>query len=399
MSLRRSPWGSVGWDRDPVVRAWPGRPPLTGDVTADACVVGLGASGLVAVEELTARGLSVVGVDAGRVAAAAAGRNGGFLLAGTAPGLADAIEQWGEDAALALHRATAAELDRQAALLGPDVIRRVGSIRLAGLPGPDRDDAEAADRAAELADCDRQADALRAAGAAVERYEGALGRGLFFPGDATCNPARRVAELATRSGGTLHENTVVTAVRPGAVECENGSVQAATIIVAVDGRLQAFFPDAPVRTARLQMLATAPLADRHRLPCAVYARWGYDYAQQLPNGAMFVGGGRDRHEPDEWTTAADPSRAVQNDLDDLAARMAGGEVEVTDRWAASVGYTADGRPVCGVVERSDAGGIAVCGGYSGTGNLVGPVAARAAVAALLDGAGVPDWALAPGPHR
>lgn len=395
MSIRRTPWGTVGWDRDPVVRAWPGRTALAGDVTADACVVGLGASGLAAIEALVARGLSVIGLDAGRVAAAAAGRNGGFLLAGSAPGLADAVESWGRDAAWALHRATADELDRQAALLGPDVIRRVGSIRLAGLPGPDRDDAEAADRVAESADCARQADALRAAGAAVERYEGPLGHGLVFPGDATCNPARRVVELAARSSGTLHERTVVTAVRPGVVECETGSVQAATIIVAVDGRLQEFFPAAPVRTARLQMLATAPLTDRTRLPTAVYARWGYDYAQQLPNGAMFVGGARDRHEAEEWTTDHDPSRAVQDDLDDLAARMAGEPVEVTDRWAASVGFTADGRPVAGVVERSDAGVVAACGGYSGTGNLVGAVAARAAVASALDGTPPPAWALAP----
>ncbi len=36
-----------------------------------------------------------------------------------------------------------------------------------------------------------------------------------------------------------------------------------------------------------------------------------------------------------------------------------------------------------------ADGVVACGGYSGTGNLVGPVAARAAVHLLLDGVAPP----------
>jgi glycine/D-amino acid oxidase-like deaminating enzyme len=79
---------TVAWDAG---LDWPGLPPLDGDTTADACVVGLGASGLAAVAELADRGLTVVGVDAGRIAAGAAGRNGGFLLGGGAPFLHDAI--------------------------------------------------------------------------------------------------------------------------------------------------------------------------------------------------------------------------------------------------------------------------------------------------------------------
>jgi len=36
-------------------------------------------------------------------------------------------------------------------------------------------------------------------------------------------------------------------------------------------------------------------------------------------------------------------------------------------------------------------GVAACGGYSGSGNLVGPVAARAAVALALDGTTPPGY--------
>ena len=124
----------VGWDADEVVAGWAGLGSLTGNLTADVCVIGLGGSGLAAVGELLRRGLSVVGLDAGRVAAGAAGRNGGFLLAGPAIAVHQAADGWGLPAALELYRQTLAEIDSLAELLGPDVIRRVGSLRLAGLP-------------------------------------------------------------------------------------------------------------------------------------------------------------------------------------------------------------------------------------------------------------------------
>jgi glycine/D-amino acid oxidase-like deaminating enzyme len=127
------------------------------------------------------------------------------------------------------------------------------------------------------------------------------------------------------------------------------------------------------------MLATAPVAPA-RLPCPVYGRWGYDYAQQQPSGAVFAGGGRDRFAAAEWTADTEPTAPVQAHIERVAARMAAEPVTVTHRWAASVGFTDDGRALC---TEADAGVVAV-GGYSGTGNLVGPVAARAAVALALD---------------
>jgi glycine/D-amino acid oxidase-like deaminating enzyme len=365
---------SVGWDEG---LAWPGLPALDGDRTVDACVVGLGGSGLAAVEELADRGLSVVGVDAGRVAAGAAGRNGGFLLGGGAPFLHEAIARWGADAAVELYRATLRELDRLADALGPDVIRRVGSIRLA-------------DDAAELADCAAHEAALREYGIAVERYDGELGQGLFLPDDAAMNPARRAVGLAAAVVGraSLHEHTPVSTVDSKRVLTEHGMISAGIVIVAVDGRLDVLLPELRerVRTARLQMLTTAPVPAR--LPCPVYGRWGYDYAQQGPDGRLYVGGGRDQHVDAEWTTDTTPTAPVQSWIEGVAARMAGQPVAVTHRWAASVGYTPDGRPLCVEV----APGVIAVGGYNGTGNLVGPALARAAVARALDGTRPPAWA-------
>ena len=380
----------VGWDVDPSLSAWPGRAGLHNTVTADACVIGLGGSGLAACQELADRGLSVVGVDAGRVAAGAAGRNGGFLLGGGAPSFADACRSWGTDLAVRLYRETLAELDRLAAQLGPEVIRRRGSIRLAGLPGTARSDAEAADRAAERDDCAAELRLLRASGIRGEVYDDELGKGIFLPDNAVTNPVARAFGIAAAlpSSVRLYEHSPVTSIAPGSVTTANGSVRAGLVVVTVDGRLEVLLPMlAPfVRTARLQMVATAPGTPR-RLPCAVYGRWGYDYAQQDDSGRLLVGGGRDRFAAQEWTTDTTPTAGVQAWIDVVAERMAGRPVEVTHRWAASVGFTPDGKALCGWVDD----GVVVCGGYSGTGNLVGPVAARAAVALALDGTSVPGY--------
>ena len=74
--------------------AWENPTALEGDARADICVVGLGGSGLAAVGAALDAGASVVGIDAGPVAGGAAGRNGGFLLAGCALFHHAAVEAW-----------------------------------------------------------------------------------------------------------------------------------------------------------------------------------------------------------------------------------------------------------------------------------------------------------------
>ena len=384
-----------GWDEAAEAATWPGFPPLESDRGADVCVIGLGGSGLVAAAELGGRGLDVVALEAGRVAGGAAGRNGGFLLGGPAAFLHRAIAAWGAAPAVGLYRATLDELDRLAGEHSPAAIRRVGSIRLAGLPGAPSSAAEEADRASELADCAAHAGALRANGIAVQDYAGPLGQGLFLPDDAAMNPAAVALTTAARlrEQVTMHEHSPVVQVtgRTGTasrclVRTARATVHADTVLVAVDGGAEVLLPGLPVRTARLQMLATDPITP-DRLPCPVYGRWGYDYAQQDAAGRLFVGGGRDLFVGPEWTIDAEPTDEVQHYLDRLATRFAAEPVRVTHRWAAPVGFTDDGRPVC--ARAGD--GIVAVGGYSGTGNLVGRAAARAAVAFVMDGTALPDW--------
>jgi Glycine/D-amino acid oxidases (deaminating) len=350
--------GRPVWDVGPV----PDLPRLEGTVDADVCVVGLGGSGLACVGELGRLGARVVGVEAGRVGGGAAGRNGGFLLAGLAPFYHDAVARYGRERARALYQLTLDELDHIESET-PALIARPGSLRIA-----ESDE--------EVADCDLQLAAMRADGLPVERYEGPEGTGLLIPGDGTFQPLARCRALATRAasaGARLFERSPVTHIDATGVRTERGFVRAAQIVVAVDGCLERLLPElaSRVRTARLQMLATEPTTEV-RWTRPVYARWGYDYWQQRPDGAIALGGGRDIAGDSEWTSNATPTDVVQRALEHRLREQLGVHAAISHRWAASVGYTPDGLPVVAEVRP----GVWAVGGYSGTGNVIGALLGR-----------------------
>ena len=80
---------------------------------------------------------------------------------------------------------------------------------------------------------------------------------------------------------------------------------------------------------------------------------------------------------EEWTTAAEPTAGVQALLDRFLRGHLGIEAAVTHRWAAPVGFTSDGLPVAAEVLP----GVWAVGGYGGTGNVMGALAARAVATA------------------
>lgn len=351
---------------------WPGLTPLRGDVDAEVCVVGLGGTGLTCINEALALGAkSVVGIDAIDVAAGAAGRNGGFLLAGTADFHHDAVTLLGRERAVAITRLTLEEMQRFARE-APGTVRFPGSVRVA-----------ASDE--ELDDCERQRTQMLADDFPVERYEGPEGRGLMIPTDGVFHPMRRCRAIAARAmtrGARLFGRTAAHEIDAGRVRTGLGTITARHVIVCVDGRLETLFPAlaTEVRTARLQMLATTP-APEVSYPRAVYKRYGYDYWQQLPDGCIVLGGGRDTTPATEWTTDSEPTAAIQDYLTATLRRDLRVHAEVTHRWAASVSYTESGLPVF----RQLGKGLTVMGAYSGTGNVVGALLGRAAAQLAVKG--------------
>ena len=341
-------------------------PELTGEHTADVCVVGLGGSGLSAIDELVAAGCSVVGLDRGRIAGGAAGRNGGLLLAGLAPFYHSACEQLGGARARSLYAATIEERTRIAQAT-PEFVRTTGSLRIA-------------DSADEVRDCEAHLRALHTDGFAGEWYSGAWGEGLRIPDDMSFDPLGRcrtlAADLAER-GARLRENSEAIEIGPELVRTRRGLVRVGRVIVAVDGGLEIVLPEleGKVRTARLQMLGTEPAADV-TIETPMYLRYGYEYVQQRSDGSLALGGFRDRFESDEWTHANEPTEAIQGALTTFLRQRIGSNAKVTHRWAASVGFSRGVMPVFETVRD----GVIAIGGYSGTGNLVGALAGRAAAA-------------------
>lgn len=343
---------------------WTPLPSLEGELTADVCVVGLGGSGLTAVQELESRGATVVGVDAGTVGGGAAGRNGGFLLAGLARPYHQAVAGLGRATAARLYRRTLEEMDRT-----PHT-RRVGSLRVESSPDL-------------LADARAQAAALRADGFEAVDHSGPEGEGVLFPADGVLQPLARARSLALQVVSPLFEHSPALSVTGASVTTPSGVVRCGAVVVAVDGNLDLLLPEVPVRTVRLQMLATAPLGkglvEDPRFTRPVYYRDGYEYWQLLPSGRLALGGFRDLGGAQEETRSTDPSPAVQEALDRFLREHLRIDAPVTHRWAASVGYTDDGLPVLGEVRP----GVWAAGGYCGTGNVVGALCARQAACAAL----------------
>ena len=340
----------------------------------DVLVVGLGATGLTAAAGLAARGAAVVGVDAAGIGGGAAGANGGFLLGGLAAFHHEAVARYGRAAAARWYDRTLEELERT--WEREPTARRTGSLR-------------SAHDAREHDDLRRQHAALRADGVAVEQVDGPLGPALLLPDDGVVDPlarCRRLAAEATAAGAVLVEGARAHVV-DGDVRVAGERWTPRVVLVAVDGGL----PDAvpalvgEVTPVRLQMLATAGVdAPDAVLDRPTYHRWGLDYAQQLPSGALAVGGGRDLEEEHARGGAPAVTPVVQRHLERLLARLVDGTPPaVARRWSACSGYTRDLLPVDRWVHRH----VRVIGGLSGHGNVVGPMLARAAVDELLAAAG------------
>ena len=347
-------------------------PSLTGTVSADACVVGLGGSGLSAIHALIEAGRTVVGLDAAGIASGAAGRNGGFLLAGVASFHHDACRRYGRDGAVELYRLTQQQLRRMAEET-PRCVELSFSLRRAN------DDAEMDDCRDELAAFERD-------GIDADWYEGPEGAGLKVFGDGVFHPQQRAivrAREATERGARLFVNSPAVEVSGDTVVTPRGTVRCGAVIVAVDGGLNRIFPELTtrVRTERLQMLATEPDPNL-RIHGPVYSRYGHDYWQQRPDGQILLGGGRDLAGAVEQSDEATVTEFVQDYLTTVLRRDIGTQARITHRWAGIVSYTDDDLPVLEEVRP----GVIAMGGYSGTGNVMGSAAGRDAAAMICGGA-------------
>ena len=285
--------------------------------------------------------------EARAIASGASGRNGGFALRGGAMHYDVARATFGPERAAAFWRLTERTLDRMAELAG-DAFRRVGSLRLAA-DEQERDELRA------------EHDALLADGFAVEwvdelpeRLAGTYHAAIVNPDDGALFPGRwvrRLASGAVEAGADVREGTRVTSL---------DELDAEQVVIASDGYRSGLVGelDDIVRPTRGQVVATEPLPELlYGRPH--YARYGFDYWQQLPDGRLVAGGRRDVTLEAEFTAAGrrrrSPSRSrssrwyATSSATSPRSRIAGpessGRRPTTCRsWARSPGVRASGSP-------------------------------------------------------
>src|SRR5256714_7446657 len=341
------------------------------DRAPDVEVIGGGVTGCACALALAEDGLRVRLYEGRSVAGGASGRNGGFALGGGAMRYAVARETFGGDAARAYWRLTEEYLDRLELLAG-DALTRPGSLRLAA----DEEELEqlrpeyAALRedgfAAEWRDPDALAPGLRAA---------FLG-GIFHPHDGSLQPARFVLDLATRAaeaGVELRERTRVESL---------ADLEAEQVVIATDGSGRGLLAelDEVIWPTRGQVVATAPLPQR-LFEYPHYARDGFDYWQQVPNGRLVLGRFRDSSSMSELTDVEETTPVIQEALDAFLVELLGEMPVVEYRWAGIFGLTQDMLPLVGRIPGRD--GTWVAAGYSGHGNVLGLMCGELVAGAIL----------------
>jgi glycine/D-amino acid oxidase-like deaminating enzyme len=258
----------------------------------------------------------------------------------------------------------------------PEAVSRIGALRIGEL--------HRGEDSIELSDTYEHRDALIADGFPVEDYEGEQGIGILIPTDGTFHPAKRavlLAKLAKAAGAQIFTHSPAIKIEPGLVTTDHGRIAAKHIVVAVDGNLGKVLPEVSglVQPTRLQMISTAP-ETKVRMQYGVYVRQGWDYWQQLPDGRIAIGGGRDLVLEQEATDVVEPTQFMRDYLERKLQDI-GVTAPIEHHWAAIVSYTESGLPIVKEVQP----GVWAVGAYCGTGNVVGALLGRSVVDQCIDG--------------
>jgi gamma-glutamylputrescine oxidase len=225
----------------------PARPALAGEITADACVIGGGYTGLSAALHLAERGFKTVLLEAELVGWGASGRNGGQLNTGLRKGPSDLVAMFGREDARRLF-----QLAEEAKALVRELVARhsiacdlkPGSLYVAYKRGdPDWMAKEvetlSQDFGYEAAQLLSKAELEQRLGSA--RYFGAIadkGAGHLHP----LNYALGLAAAAEAAGVTIHEKSAAVSLGPGEVRTARGLVKARHILLGCNAYLGGLEP-------------------------------------------------------------------------------------------------------------------------------------------------------------
>ena len=352
----------------------PAYAPVSHDLDVDVVIIGGGIAGLTLAYTLSEQGSLVAVLDAGRLAGEASGRNAGFLLAIPAEPYAERIALWGREGAravLQIGRRSHQRIAHLAQNLRIDCdYRLTGSLRLT------RSEEESEDLRGSLPELRHDGFPMREV--ALEDVLPSHARAHFHaafevPEDGVVHPVRflhGLAAEAARLGAKLHEDSRVTGARwhDGVWEAfANGhTVRGRTLVIATNAYAPQLVPALQpiIMPRRGQMLATAPLEVRLDTR-PIYANYGYQYWRQMPDGRLVIGGWRNSAFDAEAVYGNDITPTIQQSIEQGLADLIPGGAPIEYRWAGTMGFARDGRPLVGWLDAAHH--LAICAGFTGHG--------------------------------
>jgi gamma-glutamylputrescine oxidase len=297
--------------------------PLSGEISADVCIVGAGYTGLSAAVELAEAGHRVVVLESETVGHGASGRNGGQICTGFSSGQDKIAAQLGKEDArkcFAIAEDSKRLLVDRISRYQIDCDLRWGYLHV--LPKPNRMDGlrEWKDEWDALGYTDTQiidkAELEHKLG--TRHYHGALregGAGHFHP----LNYCLGLARAATLVGATIHEHSPAIEVDTGSkpfVRTAHGKVNARFVIIACNAYLGRLVPKlyGKVLPVTSYIIATEPLGENRARAmirdgeAVADTNFIVDYFRLTPDTRMLFGGRVQGFPGKGYLAISDPSR-------------------------------------------------------------------------------------------
>jgi glycine/D-amino acid oxidase-like deaminating enzyme/nitrite reductase/ring-hydroxylating ferredoxin subunit len=354
-------------------------PQLVGSQRCDTVVVGAGIAGLSVAYELAMAGRPVIVIDRGSICGGMTSRTTAHLAPVCDDGVSSLVRIRGEETARLFQQSQEAAVDRIEKIVGAHDIscnfRRLDAFLF---PALGMDPKEARDQQ------DKEYEAVRKAGGAVERQKGVPLKGfedapaLRYPRQATFHPLRYLRELVTvirARGGLFFADSPVTQVEElensVRVVTGNGNITAAHAVFATNSPINDWVA-LHSKTAPYRTYAMAFTLPQGSLPDALY--WDmadpYHYVRLNPGPGTIdylIAGGGD-HKSGEADDGGVRFEAIEAWIRSLVPQLG---KEVT-RWSGQVLDTID---YCGLIGRNPGNErVYVACGDSGQGMTHGALA-------------------------
>ena len=360
------------------------RPPKSDSIVTDVAIIGGGIAGLSCALACKDRGIDALVIERHNLGWGASRRNAGYLMRGAADNYAAAVETYGRDTARELWSLTEQNLEGLL-LRGIEAIPSCAHCPSCLLALTQEEETQLR----------KSRTLLEEDGFAVEwldshtdtAWQSRLPRcGLVNPNDRTINPAQLIEHLAKQLPVSPLTDAEVYAItdQPSdpKVRTSRGDISARRVILCTNAHLNRLIPQsrAWVQPNRAQMLAIN--AGARSLDFAYYANHGGEYFRQPDPQRIVVGGKRLSHADEERTESDAISDGVQGELERFARSILGDPIEVTARWAGTMGFTRDHLPLAGPIEAG--GPTYICAGFNGHGASMAHETARRLIESVSD---------------